>query len=122
MMDTDTERLEGIFSEALVRTLKKVYDECGYYESRFVHMVRELGALRAVKRVLERQQFLFGVAELARYQCLELSVERLVLDQRFSGLFSEEERKAALMRLRNCCTGNIVDMVLQTPRPDTHTC
>ena len=86
MSDTKTGKLEDIFSDALVRTMKRAYEACGYHESRLVHMVKDLGALKAVKRVLNKQQFLYGVSELDRCKCLDFSVETLVLDNRF-GLF-----------------------------------
>ena len=101
MNNTEPGKIEDVFKDALIESMKRAYEKCGYQESRLVHMVRDLGALRAVKRVLNRQQFLYGVAELDRCECLDCSMENLVLDDRFEGLFTESERMAAHLRLRS---------------------
>ena len=96
----ETQAMERRFGEELVRGLKRAYRDCGYYETRFAHMVADLGALKAVKRMLRKHQFLYGLSMLRGCGCIESSAERLVLDYRFSFLFSESERLTALTRLR----------------------
>lgn len=118
----DTEEMEGVFSATLITSLKRAYDECGYCESRFAHMVKDLGARKAVKRVLNRQQFLYGLSELSKSRCLEYSLERLVLDYRFAGLFNESERLTALSRLKSCDDNGLGKMLLGNPGKDCATC
>lgn len=91
---------ESLFSETLISGMKRAYRDCEYYEARFAHMVAELGAVKAVKRMLNKHQFLYGLTVLRNCGCIETSPERLVLDYRFSFLFNENERLTALSRLR----------------------
>jgi hypothetical protein len=109
---TEADETERLFSDTLAAGLKRAYDDCGYCESRFVHMVKDLGALKAVKRMLNKQQFLYGLSVLRRCSCIVHSPERLVLDYRFSFLFSEGERLTALARLRGSVSGGLEDILL----------
>jgi len=118
----DMDEMEKVFNDTLITSLKRAYDACGYYESRFAHMVKDLGALKAVKRMLNRQQFLFGLSELSRCRCLEHSVERLVLDYRFSILFSESERLTALSRLKSCDDHGLGKILLGINSKECVTC
>ncbi len=59
--------------------------------------VRPLADLRQVKRSLDRTGD--GFNELARLGRLELSLEALAVDKRFTALFTDEEANMALDRL-----------------------
>ena len=108
---SDMAEAERIFSDTLVRGLKRASD-CGYYESRFAHMVADLGAIKAVKRMLKKQQFIYGLSMLRNCGCIESSPERLVLDYRFSFLFDENERLTALSRLRGSDPAGLRNILL----------
>jgi len=108
----EADRIEIMFSDALVSNLKTVKENCGYCEPRFAHMVADLGAVRAVKRMLKKQQFIFGLSVMGRCGCAGYSAERLVLDYRFSFLFDESERLTALSRLMGSRTGGLEAVLL----------
>ena len=55
--------------------------------------------LKSVKRVLSGTRLSDGFNELAAKNMLKLSLEALVIDKRFTGLFTDEEANEALSRL-----------------------
>jgi hypothetical protein len=61
--------------------------------------VEEGEALKNARRILSGSRLSDGFNDLAAKGHLELSLEALVVDKRFTGLFSDEEANEALMRL-----------------------
>ena len=55
--------------------------------------------LKSAKRVLSGTRLSDGFNELAAKNMLKLSLEALVIDKRFTGLFTDEEANEALSRL-----------------------
>ena len=55
--------------------------------------------VKAAKRVLSGTRLSDGFNELAAKGQLKLSLEALVIDKRFTALFTDEEANEALMRL-----------------------
>jgi hypothetical protein len=72
---------------------------CGYSEPRLLQMMHEYGAVRAAKVILRTNRFLYALAELGRYGCLENSLEALVLKPEYASLFRERDRLLAKARL-----------------------
>ena len=56
-------------------------------------------AIKQARRFLSGSRCSDGFDELARLGRLELSLEALAVDRRFTGLFSDEEANAALEKL-----------------------
>jgi hypothetical protein len=56
-------------------------------------------ALKNAKRILSGTRLSDGFNELAAKGQLKLSLEALVIDKRFTGLFTDEEANEALTRL-----------------------
>lgn len=56
-------------------------------------------ALKSAKRILSGSRLSDGFNELAEKGQLKLSLEALVIDRRFTGLFTDEEANEALTRL-----------------------
>ena len=56
-------------------------------------------AMKTARRVLTGSRCSDGFGELAELGRLELSLEALVVDRRFTGLFTDEEANTALTRL-----------------------
>ncbi|MBQ6719377.1 MAG: hypothetical protein IJN20_03380 [Oscillospiraceae bacterium] len=56
-------------------------------------------AMKAAHRALSGNRISDGFNQLADKRRLDLSLEALVVDKRFTGLFSDEEANNALMRL-----------------------
>ena len=56
-------------------------------------------AVKAARRCLSSHRLSDGFADLRRKGHLELTLEALAIDKRFTGLFSDEEANEALARL-----------------------
>ena len=56
-------------------------------------------AMKTARRTLSGNRESDGFAALESAKRLDLSLEALVVDKRFTGLFSDEEANTALMRL-----------------------
>ncbi len=61
--------------------------------------VAEVDALKTAKRVLSGRRLSDGFNDLRAKAHLELSLEALAVDKRFTGLFTDEEANEALTRL-----------------------
>lgn len=61
--------------------------------------VEDSEAVRTAKRTLSGSRLSDGFNDLAAKGRLELSLEALVVDKRFTGLFTDEEANEALTRL-----------------------
>ena len=61
--------------------------------------VEDADAMKTARRALSGNRVSDGFNILADKGHLELSLEALVVDKRFTGLFSDEEANEALMRL-----------------------
>jgi hypothetical protein len=72
---------------------------CGYSEPRLLQMMHEHGAVKAAKVILCTNRFLYALAELGRCDCLDRSLEALVLKPQYASLFRECDRSLAEARL-----------------------
>ena len=61
--------------------------------------VAEVDALKTAKRTLSGNRLSDGFNQLLAKNALNLSLEALVIDKRFTALFTDEEANEALMRL-----------------------
>lgn len=61
--------------------------------------VAEADALKTAKRTLSGNRLSDGFNQLLAKNALNLSLEALVIDKRFTALFTDEECNEALMRL-----------------------
>lgn len=95
-----TRDLEREFQIAAVETYLAVLKECRYDERVFLRMIAESGARNAVKSLLGATHVQSGLRGLRRLGRLDLSVEHLVIQPRWSDLFAKDERDAARERLK----------------------
>ena len=61
--------------------------------------IADADAMKTAHRALSGNRESDGFAPLENAKRLDLSLEALVVDKRFTGLFSDEEANTALMRL-----------------------
>ena len=73
--------------------------DLGYRPTRFLQMVHEHGGVAAAKRLLSRPVAQSGLATLWELGRLDISMEALVVQERWQPLFSDAERQAARDRL-----------------------
>ena len=92
------QKLEDEFHDAMLNVYKQAALN-GYPPTYFLRIVEGSGGLAAAKRLLRTQGIPSGLRELAKRGCLGISMEALVMQRRWAGLFSEEERDIARVRL-----------------------
>ena len=94
-----TASLEGAFHRAMLN----IYDtaaEVGFRPIRFRRMVQKHGGVEAARRLLSGPEAPSGLTTLWELERLDISMEALVVQERWKPLFSDEERQAARDRLR----------------------
>jgi len=92
--------LEEEFHNAMLGVYEKAKLECNYNATRFLQMVNEMGGLDAAKRLLvDHQWWTSGLAKLWELERLDISMENLVIQEKWSPLFTEEEVREATERL-----------------------
>lgn len=94
--------LENQFHKTMLGVYVSALRECGYNATRFLQMVGNHGGLQAAKILLHTPGFQYGFTELWQCGCLRLTMEALVIQPRFSVLFTEEEIQIAKNRLQKC--------------------
>lgn len=90
--------LDREFTDAL----RDIYAQCAaldYHPTGMLQMIDRLGGIGTARRLLELPPS-EGFARLALLERIDLAVESLVLEPRWDGIFTEEERRIAQRRLR----------------------
>lgn len=93
-MGTDTE-----FHVEMLDLYWRTGRETRYWANRYLASVRKDGGLVVAKKLLARKGVATGLNRLVELDRLDLSVEALVLDDRFAHLFSRDELDEARERL-----------------------
>lgn len=93
------EDLERKFDVAMREIYVRAKTEVGYNATRFLQMLDEHGGLETAKILLKGQHVSDGYFALIDRGRLDLTVEHLVLEEKWHPLFSEEEREKARTRL-----------------------
>ena len=86
----------------LHRVMIDATKECkrlGYHPNFLVQMIQESGPLRACQRILAKPDLSEGFGKLWEFHRLDLTIEAIVLQEEFAGLFTEQEREIARQRL-----------------------
>lgn len=89
----------GEFDRAVGRVVERCRDELRYNPRYFRAMIAQYGALGATRRLLHAPAVSDGFVTLWERQRLDLAVESLVVDDRFTHLFTGDERATARKRL-----------------------
>jgi len=93
----DGERI-NFFRKTLRKRINEARRRCNpHIGTRLLQMIAEYGELEAVKRLMHDNIIQSGLTELWECKCLDLSVEKLVIE--FSELFTPAEVKSARQRL-----------------------
>lgn len=91
--------LEAAFHEAMLDIYRRAKEEAGYTATRYLHMVGEQGGLGAAQSLLASSAVSDGYTQLYLRGRLDLTVEALVIQPRWTPLFSEAELQIARQRL-----------------------
>ena len=93
--------LERSFHKAMVRVYDRAKSEAGYNATRFIQMVAEQGGVAAARVLIGSKVPSDGFVALWQARRLDLTVEALILEPKWFGLFTAPEREAARQRLRD---------------------
>ncbi len=88
------------FTEAMLDIYRRAKAEAKYEARIFLGMVVESGGLETAQYLLHAPKVSDGYTALWQRGRLDLTVEAMILDPRWHGLFSDDERKIAVDRLR----------------------
>lgn len=92
--------LEAEFHDAMLDIYRRAKSEAHYTATRFLGMVVEQGGLRTAQYLIHAPNVSDGYTALWERGKLELTVERLILEPKWRPLFTNDERKIAVTRLR----------------------
>jgi hypothetical protein len=95
-----TKDQEAQFHEAMLNVYERAKRECRYTATRFFQMVTDRGGLAAARMLLASKHYPDGLTRLWEEKRLDISMEVLVLSDRWRGFFSEDELAVAAKRLR----------------------
>jgi hypothetical protein len=87
------------FEEAMMSIYVRALKECGYRATVYHRMLQDHGGLGTAQRLLSANQISYGFASLWEAGRLDLTVEYLALDPRWSGLLTADELRVARERL-----------------------
>ena len=84
----------------MVSIYERAKNECGYVATRFIQMVADKGGLATAKELIIKDEDTYGFERLYELKRLDLSVEALVLKDKYMDLFTSFEKKRCKDRLR----------------------
>ena len=93
--------LEIQFDKAMFNIYHRAREKCDYNAVRFLQMLSDKGGLATAKHLLVTGNPQEGFFHLWECDCLDLTVEALVLQDRFRDLFADEELEEARRRLED---------------------
>lgn len=94
--------LENRFHDRVIKAYKEIKDEVGSSSKGFLRSLSTVGAVKACKNFLTSKTIGNGFIELQENGRLDLSVEAIVLEPKWSKLFTENELEIARKRLDEC--------------------
>ncbi len=95
----DNERLELIFTNEMNNIYEQARERCNYNAIRFLLMIKRFGGVETAKQLLNNVNAQSGFAELCLCECIDLTMENLVLRPEYQVLFEEHEIQEARRRL-----------------------
>lgn len=98
-MSTSPGPLEVDFQNAVLDAYREARKVCNYHAKAFLDMVITHTAVKAAKTLLATSDIQSGLYELEQCGRLDLSVEHLVLTDKYRALFTDKERAEAERRL-----------------------
>ena len=91
--------LEREFDTAMMNIYRRALGEAGYNATRFLQMLQEKRGLETARILLHSSNVSDGYTALWERGRLDLTVEALILHEKWKPLFSEQEREIARRRL-----------------------
>lgn len=96
------ESLENKFTQELIEKSEKAKKDCKYNPTRFLQMIANNGGVKTAKLLIAKDQISDGFVTLQMCGRLDLSMEAVVVDKKYAGLFTDDEVNTCFMRLCEC--------------------
>lgn len=84
----------------MINIYKEADLQCNYRPTRFLQMLNEKGALITAKELINKSNVTEGFTRLWECKRLDLSLENLILKDKYKELFTDNERQLCLDRLK----------------------
>jgi hypothetical protein len=95
----DASGLPEEFEAAMRNVYELVQETTGYTATRYLQLLNEYGGLEAARLLLQNDFFSDGLKVLCEKSCLNLSMERMILDRKWRPLFTRDQLQVAANRL-----------------------
>ena len=92
--------LQSRFDAAMMDIYRRALDEAGYKATRFFQMLHDHGGLITAQILIDSPTVSDGYTALWERKRLDLTVESLVLQPEWQGLFTDEQLRIARERLQ----------------------
>jgi 5-methylcytosine-specific restriction protein A len=99
-MSNSQQKLINEFHKDMLKIYENAKKECGYNASRFIQMVANEGGYNVAKKFIHSNAPSDGFIKLWELNRLDLTVEALILKEKYQPLFSNEEREIVKNRLK----------------------
>jgi 5-methylcytosine-specific restriction enzyme A len=99
-MSSLQQKLINEFHKDMLKIYDRAKTECGYNASRFIQMVANEGGYNVAKKFIHSNVPSDGFGKLWEINRLDLTVEALILKEKYYPLFSDEEREIVKNRLK----------------------
>ena len=86
--------------ETYIDNAIKEMNSLGYKPTYFMQMRHDYGTIQAIKKLIHNPRPQGGFLKLHELGYPELTMERIILDEQWRDLFTEEDRNAARKKLR----------------------
>lgn len=94
------DNLEDQFHEAMIDVYQNALRDCTQRAAYFLQMVGRQGGVETAKKLLQSNDIEHGSTALWKCGRLDLMFEYLVLEPKYAGLFTDEEKEMARNRLK----------------------
>jgi len=95
-----TEALYNEFTKE-IHTANEKSVKLGYYPSRFLQMAEQSGSVQAAKKMVTSGAIPNGMKKLKKMRKLDLTIESIMIKEKYQSLFTVEELNAAKWRLNS---------------------
>ena len=83
--------LEKQFTESLIKNCEQAQKVCAYRGVRFMQTVQKFGGVKTAKEIIRKGRLSDEFEILEQAGQIKLTMEALVVDRRFSDLFTDDE-------------------------------
>lgn len=84
----------------MIKIFREIDIQYNYKEAGFFQMIQTDGAIRTAKEIINKADVTEGFIKLAEDNRLDLSLEAIVIKDKYKEVFTNEERKICLKRLK----------------------